>query len=124
VDLTLPNVETNPLPNAENAVVGRGKVVNYLLSATHPEGRSKARFFSSHGFTPSEWERLATALVAHAAAHGVMESEVTSFGIRYIVEGRLQTPSGRRPIVRVVWFVQKGRDVPELVTAYPMRRRS
>jgi hypothetical protein len=42
-------VETDPLPNAAHAVVGRGKVVDYLLSATHPEGRSKARFFSSHG---------------------------------------------------------------------------
>ncbi|HEY4691082.1 MAG TPA: hypothetical protein VIK33_17360 [Anaerolineae bacterium] len=31
-------------PNHEKAVVPRKKIVDYLLSATHREGRGKARF--------------------------------------------------------------------------------
>jgi len=71
-----------------------------------------------------DWEVLAAALRAHATTHGVVESAATAFGVRYIVEGELDAPDGRRPVVRVVWFIRRGRDVPELVTAYPVRRRS
>ncbi len=38
------------LPNAERAVVSERKVVDYLLSETHPDGRGKARFFSGARF--------------------------------------------------------------------------
>jgi hypothetical protein len=113
-----------PLPNAERAVVARGKVVDYLLSDTHPDGRGKARFFAVHGFSPASWEALAAALRLHAVSHPVAEAVETPFGLRYVVEGELPTPDGRAPGVRMVWFVRTGRDVPELVTAYPMKRRS
>ena len=44
----------------------------------------------------------------------------TEFGTRYTIEGMLRTPDGRRPLVRVVWFVDKGDNRPRLVTAYPV----
>ena len=34
------------LPNAEQAVVDREKITDYLLSLTSPDGWSKARFFT------------------------------------------------------------------------------
>jgi len=37
------------LPNAERAVVDPVKVRDYLLSAVHPIGRFKARFFVAMG---------------------------------------------------------------------------
>ena len=40
-------------------------------------------------------------------------------GIKYIVIGRIETPSGQSPGVRTVWIVDKGNDKPRLVTAYP-----
>lgn len=43
------------LPNAEKAVVPRAKIVGYLLSNTHPSGKSKAEFFSSFGFSSEAW---------------------------------------------------------------------
>jgi hypothetical protein len=46
------------LPNAAAAIVARSKVVDYLLSETHPDGRGKARFFSDRGSryrTGSPW---------------------------------------------------------------------
>jgi len=63
---------------------------------------------------------LAEALLHRAAEHEVAGSNVTAFGTRYVIEGALQTPSGREPNVRVVWFVDRDSDTPRLVTAYLM----
>ncbi len=38
------------------------------------------------------------------------------------VEGKLSTPDARDPLVRSVWFIEHGEDVPRFVTAYPMRK--
>jgi hypothetical protein len=51
-------------PDFSAAVVDQGKVLNYLLSASHPAGRSRARFFAQMGFVRENWADLAAALVA------------------------------------------------------------
>jgi hypothetical protein len=38
------------LPFAAKARVDRRKIVNYLLSPSHPDGASKAKFFTSFAF--------------------------------------------------------------------------
>ena len=113
-----------PLPNAEQAIVGRRKLLDYLLSEAHPDGRGKARFFLAHGFTVSDSNVLAAALRQHARTHEVVERMESEYGVRYGVEGELSSPDSRAPGVRAVWFVAHGSDVPELVTAYPLKRRS
>jgi len=47
---------------AEYAFVDQSKIVDYLLSMTHPDGQAKARFFVSFGFQPNQWKQLADAL--------------------------------------------------------------
>jgi len=110
------------LPNGGQAQVPQAKITEYLLSFTHEDGRPKAQFFTRFGFTIDEWERLAEALREHARQHHVSKLEKSPFGKRYVIEGSLLTPDGRNPLVRVVWFVEDGSDVPHLVTAYPLRR--
>jgi hypothetical protein len=90
----------------------------------HPDGRGKARFFLSHGFGRSEWEGLAKALLRHAAVHPASRTVETQFGIRYVIDGALESPDGRRPVVRAIWFVRVDTRTPEPVTAYPVGRRS
>jgi len=119
-----PSVKSEQLPNAASAVVAEAKITRYLLSDTHPDGSGKARFFVAHGFSLFEWEVLAAALRDHATSHLVSAAVQTPFGSRYTVEGALKSPDGRAPTVRVVWFVRTGRDVPELVTAYPVKKRA
>jgi hypothetical protein len=108
------------LPNHDQAVVPREKIVNYLLSLVHRDGRSKALFFSGFGFSVDAWQTLADALLRHAADHEVAKIEPSSFGIRYIVEGELHAPDGRTPLVRVVWFIGTDEELPRLATAYPL----
>ena len=62
------------LPYAAKARVDRKKVVEYLLSPSHPDGSSKARFFSSFGFRLNEREVFARALRKHGRAHAVAAS--------------------------------------------------
>lgn len=36
------------LPNAQNAVVDREKIADYLLNPAHPDNGGKAKFFAQH----------------------------------------------------------------------------
>lgn len=53
-----------------------------------------------------------------------MAEEATSFGTRYLVEGRLTARDGRRPNLRAVWFLDPGSDTPRFITAYPLAEAS
>ncbi|MBI1864487.1 MAG: hypothetical protein HYR98_01920 [Nitrospirae bacterium] len=112
------------LPNAGNAVVPAEKMIGYLLSFSHPDGRGKARFFGRFGFSAEDWQVLASALLAHAANNEVARIEKSPFGNRYVVEGIMEAPDGRRPLVRSVWFIEDGDRTPRFVTAYPLQERT
>ncbi len=107
------------LPNADRAQVDREKITEYLLSTDHPDGRSKARFFTGFGFRIESWNILAEALRKHGTSHFVVTAVESGFGTRYTIEGELETPDGRKPRVRTVWMVEKGSETPRLITAYP-----
>jgi len=111
------------LPNFEAAIVPKEKIVDYLLSLTHPKGRTKAQFLMVFGFSADDWQILAEALIAHAKTHEVVKIENTPFGDSYLIEGLIETPSGRTPNIRVVWFIDNGQDKPRLATAYPLESR-
>ena len=108
------------LPNLENVYVPEEKITLYLLNLQHPKGRGKAQFFIQFGFSMAQWKQLADALLNHAQLHDVVKTEQTQFGIRYVIEGELETPIERKPKVRVVWFISTDRTEPHLVTAYPL----
>jgi hypothetical protein len=108
------------LPNMKNASIRREKIERYLLSFDHPTSRGKARFFRQFGFTLERWSELQNALLDHAAQNEVRQENDNDFGRKYVVEGRLNTPDGRRPFVRAIWFVENT-DVPVFVTAYPCK---
>lgn len=108
------------LPNQQKAIIPETKIREYLLSTSHPYGRYKAAFFKRFGFRTKYWELMASALRVHAEQYEVVRVEDTEFGSRFIVEGPLRAPDGRAPIVRVVWFIEKGDDRPRLVTVYPL----
>jgi hypothetical protein len=107
------------MPGADEAVVTREKITGYLLSASHPVGRHKARFFRQNGFSPDQWTVLAEALVAHGKTNRVSNTQDSIFGTKYTVEGPLTTPGPAKPEVRTIWFVPRGESRPLLVTAYP-----
>jgi hypothetical protein len=108
------------LPNADKAIAGCRKIVDYLLNPAHRYGADKAGFFIRFGFQEKEWEQLAQALRDHEQAHEVKRVRATGYGPRYEVEGKLDSPDGRSPRVRSVWQMDRGDVAPRLITAYPL----
>ena len=87
------------------------------------KGGVRQIFFAQVGFTADAWEELVSALLRHVADNEVAKMEDSPFGKRYIVEGELFGSGGRKAIIRSVWFVETGEDIPRFVTAYPLQRR-
>lgn len=108
------------LPDSDRARVDRAKIADYLLSLSHPDGRSKAEFFARFGFTVEAWEVLADALRAVGISNSVTGIVASVHGTRYTVDGLLPTPDGRTPMIRTVWIVESGIQGPRLITAYPI----
>lgn len=109
-----------PLPNAQDAIVLRTKIENYLLDLAHPIGGGKARFFLSFGFRREAWDILGDAFRKHAQENPVVNSIADADGVIYLVEGPLDTPSGRKPHVRTIWLIETADVAPRFITAYPL----
>lgn len=110
------------LPGAEQARIPRAKLVDYLLSPTHPEGAAKARFFEAHGYRRTSPEDLEATLRDVARTGDVVETVRSRYGRKYIVEGTVRTPAGPLIRLRAVWIVPVDEWSPRFVTAYPVPR--
>jgi hypothetical protein len=51
--------------------------------------------------------------------HFVWSTVASPHGKKYIVDGQIETPIGKTPIVRTIWIVDTGESIARLVTAYP-----
>jgi hypothetical protein len=106
------------IPNAGSAVVERRKITEYLLNPSHPDNGGKAAFFFSMGFTAGSWEAMASALCEHAAEADATQVDPSPYGCKFIVDGQINTPVGKRPRIRSVWILNNGTPNPRLITAY------
>lgn len=107
------------LPNPHRAFVDPRKVRDYLLSLGHPEGRYKAAFFLRLGYSQADWVRLHVDLLELARTGETESGELTRYGRKYLTEGSLLGPSGKKAEVTAVWIVRCGEDFPRLVTVVP-----
>jgi hypothetical protein len=107
------------LPNANLARVDREKITDYLLNREHPDNGGKADFFLALGFHTDDWRTFAVALRNLAQQSAVTQSLESMHGKKYIVDGLIETPIGKTPMVRTIWIVDSGQNAPRLVTAYP-----
>ena len=107
------------LPNWENAYIPPPKLGGYLLSETHAVGRPKARFWRAIGFDETSVETLERGLLTIAYSEDVKEVVSSPHGVKYIIEGTLQTPTGRTVQVRTVWIIETSQNRPRFVTADP-----
>jgi hypothetical protein len=110
------------LPNAGLAKVEREKITEYLLNADHPDNGGKAAFFMAGGYRRDDWHALARSFRRIAITYLVTHSIESVHGKKYIIDGAIETPTGKSPTVRTIWFLDSGETIPRFVTAYPQRK--
>ncbi|MEI9962857.1 MAG: DUF6883 domain-containing protein [Limisphaerales bacterium] len=81
---------------------------------------AKHGFFLRFGFTVAEWQKLADALLHHARENEILETEQTSHGWRYVVDGKLISPDGTSLNIRSAWYIDAVGGAPRFVTAHPL----
>jgi hypothetical protein len=107
------------IPNADRAVIDAGKLVDYLLNPEHRRGGSKAALLISFGYSSAAWQQLEEALRRDHLSRDVFRVRQSAYGTRYEIRAHLSTPIGQPLMLRSVWQVDTGTDVPRFITAYP-----
>ncbi len=112
---TLPGMR---LPHAEQAFIDRAKLRDYSLSATHPEGKHKARvFFSALGLEADDAEWLRERLLLAVLDEDCQPGDKTDFGQRYSVDLTLRR-GAREARIRSAWIIRAHEKFPRLVSCY------
>ena len=81
------------LPNADRAKIDPAKIRDYVLSATHPIGRFKARFFRALGFSADRWEELESALRAQHLTQNAEPVAGGAAGQKFTIRAILNDPT-------------------------------
>ena len=110
------------LPNRKNARIKREKITKYLLSLTHKEGKSKAKFFRGIGFNETNIESFKKALLKVGKSNEVVKVDQLKkeFVIKYVINGSIDSPKGKPYKVKTIWVIKLNSKIPYLATAYPV----
>lgn len=107
------------LPFHEHAFVPSAKLADYLLSPTHPIGKSKAQFFAAFGFDAANAAELERQLVTIAQTEDVYKTMSSPHGEKCVLRGILHATDGRQALIETVWIIESRENRPRFVTAYP-----
>ena len=108
------------IPNAERAIVDIGKLRDYCLNSEHNDGKHKARLFSAAlGMGINDAEALREALLQAVQTANAQLGKNDVYGQRYTIDFTLNW-HGRQATIRSGWIIDRGSEVPRLVTAYPL----
>lgn len=108
------------LPNASKVTIPKEKLIDYILSETHSTGKSKAKFFRKIGFIETNVKLFEKALRKIAKSEEVKKEIISEYGTKYILDGKIDSPSGKAVEVRTIWIIEKGQNRPRFVTVYPV----
>lgn len=109
------------MPNNEQSFVAENKITDYLLSDKHQTGKQKADFFKRFGFDSENINTFIGSLIQHSIDREVEKIQDSVYGTKYELRCEIKTPDERNPCIITVWIVEKGQEVPKLVTAYPAK---
>ena len=104
-----------------SGTIDENKLDSYLLSPHHPDGKHKARLWSSvFGFDQSDSELLESAIRTQLNQAKPMERPGGQVRRWQLVIPRFRGPNGNEGPVLTAWALEPGKDSPHLTTAYPI----
>jgi hypothetical protein len=106
------------VPNAERAILDIRKIADYCLSPVHPRGRHKARVFrDALEINRDDAAWLRAALLEGLRQIEAIEISSDDLGSRWRADVPV-TRHGKSVVVRTVWIVRSGEQVPRFVTCW------
>jgi hypothetical protein len=112
-------VHPNALPNYQNAVISRGKLLGYALNLAHKQGRNKAVVFKSAlGFDQSNWDALEQRIREEMPYHEAVLKKDFEYGALYELILPITGMNNRTVDVLTAWIIRNGTDFPFLVSIY------
>ncbi len=106
------------VPNAERAILDIRKIAGYCLSPEHPRGRHKARVFrDALELRQDDAEWLRTALLDGLRYVEATELSTDDLGRRWRADIPV-TRHSRLAVVRTMWIVRSGEQIPRFVTCW------
>lgn len=110
------------MPNGNRAIVDPAKLLDYVLSEVHDDGKHKARVFArALGFTRRDAGELKRQLLVAADVGDAVRVDENRYGAKYLIDCRMKGPAGCAQ-VRSVWIVDPRDDIPRLVSCYVRKR--
>ena len=109
------------LRNADRAIVDERKVRDYLLNPLHARDGHKARMFGAAlVYRRFDHARLIKHIREGILMHEAVHIDAVPYGERFRAEVPIVGPAGSA-IVRTFWIIRMGKDVPRLISAYPIK---
>lgn len=106
------------LPNAESAVLDLRKLDEYSLNPLHPRGRYKARVFrDALGIGRSRAGWLRQQILRAVTGAEAVELEPDGYGRRWRLDVTV-TRQNRQAVIRTLWLMRAGANVPRFVTCW------
>lgn len=106
--------------NLKNIIISKDKLVGYLLSDTHPTGKSKANFFQKHGYTKRNVDKLREQLLILINENEISKTINSEFGQKHIIDGKIHSQLKETIRVRTIWIDDPKKNEIRLVTCYPI----
>jgi hypothetical protein len=109
---------TTHLPHSHEAILDIRKIEDYCLSPSHPRGRHKARVFrEALDLQQSDATWLRDALLEAARSNEASEVAVDAWGTHWRLDAIIRR-HGKSAVVRTIWIVRTGENVPTFVTCW------
>lgn len=111
-------VVTMGLPNSDAAIVDIRKLEEYCLNLSHPRGRHKARVFrEALDLERRDAAWLRDNLLEAARTGEALQVAADAWGVYWRLDVAVRR-HGKSAVVRTIWIVRSGEDVPRLVTCW------
>jgi hypothetical protein len=106
------------LPHGDEAILDIRKIEDYCLNASHPRGRHKARVFrEALNLQRGDASWLRDVLLGAARRGEALQIGERTWGSQWRIDVTIRRQS-KSAVVRTVWIVRTGENVPRFVTCW------
>lgn len=112
--------KTGTIPNSQTAATTQDKIQGYALNSNHKHGKHKARAINQVlGYHYENWIEFSDKLFKEVQKSPASKGIVTPYGEKYTATIVMFGKKGRYMRLKSVWQIDKGSNIPRLITIVP-----